>query len=113
MAKETIRQRRPKRIRRVQIGFNVLAQIILILFLAAMVNSIAFKHYQRWDFSRDQKYALSNKTKRFFRTIKAKMRLIVFFSPSTPITANLQNLLTEYHNAAKGKINMERIDPER
>jgi len=113
MADETTRRGRPKKIRRVQIGFNVLAQIILLLFLAAMVNSIAFKHYQRWDFSRDQKYALSDKTKRFLRTIKGKMRVIVFFSPSTPITADVQNLLTEYQYAGKGKIDIERIDPER
>src|SRR5213082_192236 len=113
MANETIGPRRPKKIRRIQIGFNVLAQIILILFLAAMVNSIAFKHYERWDFSRDQKYALSDKTKRFLRTIKGKMRIIVFFSPSTPIAADVQNLLTEYQYAAKGKIDIEYIDPER
>jgi len=113
MADETTPQGRPKKIRRVQIGLNVLAQIILLLFLAAMVNSIAFKHYQRWDFSRDQKYALSDKTKRFLRTIKGKMRVIVFFSPSTPITADVQNLLTEYQYAGKGKIDIERIDPER
>src|SRR5881392_1571843 len=113
MANETIEPRRPKKIRRIQIGFNVLAQIILILFLAAMVNSIAFKHYQRWDFSRDQKYALSDKTKRFLRTIKGKMRIIVFISPSTPIAADVQTLLTEYQYAAKGKIDIEYIDPER
>src|SRR5882724_4529216 len=113
MANEAIGPRRPKKIRRIQIGFNVLAQIILILFLAAMVNSIAFKHYQRWDFSRDQKYALSDKTKRFLRTIKGKMRIIVFFSPSTAIAADVQSLLTEYQYAAKGKIDVENIDPER
>jgi hypothetical protein len=113
MADETTLQGRPKKIGRVRIGFNVLAQIILLLFLAAMVNSIAFKHYQRWDFSRDQKYALSDKTKRFLRTIKGKMRVIVFFSPSTPITADVQNLLTEYQYAGKGKIDIEHIDPER
>src|SRR5437763_5635500 len=113
MANETIGPRRPKKIGRIQIGFNVLAQIILLLFLAAMVNSIAFKHYERWDFSRDQKYALADKTKRFLRTIKGKMRVIVFFSPSTPITADVQNLLTEYQDAGKGKIDIERIDPER
>src|SRR5438094_6515553 len=41
------------------------------------------------------------------------MRVIVFFSPSTPITADVQNLLTEYQYAGKGKIDIERIDPER
>ncbi len=113
MAKETTRRARPKKIRRVQISFNVLAQIILILFLAAMVNSIAFRHYKRWDFSRDQKYALSDKTKRFLRTIKGKMHITVFFSPNTPISADVQNLLTEYQYAGKGKIDIEHIDPER
>src|SRR2546421_3668280 len=108
---------RPKRaarkIHRVRIGFNVLAQIMLVLFLAAMVNAIAFKHYARWDFSRDQKYALSDKTKLFLDTLKGKMRIIVFFPPSTPIATDVQNLLTEYQYAGKGKIDIEHLDPER
>src|SRR5205814_5075483 len=98
---------------RVRIGLNVVVQIILILFLAAMVNSLAFKHYKRWDLSRDQKYALRGKTKRFLDTLNGKMRITVFFSPNTPITADLQNLLTEYQYAGKGKIDVEQIDPER
>ncbi|HJX80977.1 MAG TPA: Gldg family protein, partial [Candidatus Udaeobacter sp.] len=102
-----------KKIRRVRIGFNVLAQIVLVLFLVAMVNSIAFKHYARWDFSRDQKYALSDKTKRFLDTLKGKMRITIFFPPSTPITTDVQNLLTEYQYAGKGKVDIEHIDPER
>src|SRR2546427_11154166 len=113
MANQTIGQRRPKKIPRIQIGFNVLVQIVLILFLAAMVNSFAFKHYARWDFSRDQKYALSDKTKRFLDTLKGKMRITVFLSVNTPITADVQNLLTEYQYAGKGKIDVEQIDPER
>src|SRR5712672_126074 len=115
MANETNQRpgRSGKRIRRVRIGFNVLAQIVLILFLAAMVNSIAFKHYARWDFSRDQKYALSDKTKRFLGTLKGKMRLTVFFPPGTSITTDVQNLLTEYQYAGKGKVDIEQIDPER
>ena len=115
MANETNQRpgRSGKKIRRVRIGFNVLAQIVLVLFLAAMVNSIAFKHYARWDFSRDQKYALSDKTKRFLDTLKGKMRITVFFPPSTPISTDVQNLLTEYQYAGKGKVDIEQIDPER
>src|SRR5213080_2209970 len=102
-----------KKIGRIRIGFNVLVQIVLILFVVAMVNSFAFKHYARWDFSRDQKYALSDKTKRFLDTLKSKMRITVFFAPNTPITADVQNLLTEYQYAGKGKVDVEHIDPER
>jgi hypothetical protein len=113
MAEEKEQLARPKKIRRIQIGLNVLAQIVLILFLAVAVNSIAFKHYKRWDFSRDQKYAPSDKTKRFLKTIKGKMRITIFFSPNTPITSDVQNLLTEYQYAGKGKIDIEHVDPER
>ena len=111
MAEETTAPA-PKKIHRLQIGFNVLVQVILILFLAAMVNALAFRHYKRWDFSRDQKYALSDKTKRFLGTLKNKMRVTVFFA-NTPITGDVQSLLTEYQYAAKGKIDIENIDPQR
>src|SRR6059036_1925260 len=105
--------RSARKIGRIRIGLNVVVQIVLILFLVAMVNSFAFKHYARWDFSRDQKYTLSDKTKHFVDTLKGKMRITVFFSPTTPITADVQNLLTEYQYAGKGKIDIEHIDPER
>lgn len=113
MADTAKRVRASKGIGRLRIGFSVLVQIILILFLVAMVNSYAFKHYRRWDFSRDQKYALSDKTKRFLNTLKGKMRITMFFAPGTPITGDVQNLLTEYQYAGKGKIDVEHIDPER
>src|SRR5215468_5790655 len=104
---------RRTKIGRVWIGLSVIVQIMAILFLAILVNSYAFKHYKRWDLSRDQKYALSDKTKRFLNTLKGKMRITVFFSPNTPITADVQNLLTEYQYAGKGNIDVEQIDPER
>src|SRR5207245_8196401 len=115
MADETKkpRTRSAKKIGRIRIGLNVVVQIALILFLVAMVNSFAFKHYARWDFSRDQKYALSDKTKRFLDTIKGKMRITVFFPPSTPIDTDVQNLMTEYQFVDKCKFEFEHIDIER
>src|SRR5216684_3295543 len=104
---------KPRRIQRLQIGLNVLVQLILIFFLVSAVNWIGFRHYKRWDVSRDQKYALSDKTKRFLNSIKAKVRITVFFSPSTPISGDVSSLLTEYQYAAKSKIDIENIDPQR
>jgi ABC-2 type transport system permease protein len=113
MAGETTQPAGKKKIGRLQIGVNVALQVGLIIFLAIMVNALAMRHYKRWDFSRDQKYALSDKTKRFLEAIKGKVRVTVFFSPNTPITGDVQMLLTEYQYAAKGKIDVENIDPER
>ncbi|MEY2491846.1 MAG: gliding motility-associatede transport system auxiliary component [Verrucomicrobiota bacterium] len=102
-----------KRIHRLRIGTNVVLQIVLLFFLAVMVNYLGFEHYRRWDFSRDKKYALSDKTKRVLASLNNKLRITVFFAPETPITNDVQNLLTEYQYAAKGKIDVEQIDPAR
>src|SRR6266478_8330368 len=107
------RTRSEKKIGRIRIGFNVLVQIVLILFVVAMVNSFAFKHYARWDFSRDQKYALSDKTKRFLDTLKHKMRVTLLFVEKDPIYSDVRNLLTEYQYAGGGEIDVEMVDPER
>jgi hypothetical protein len=113
MAAKNTEPAAPKKIHRVQIGLNVLLQIVLILFLAAAINSLGIRHYKRWDFTREQKYALSDKTQRFLKSIKGKVRITVFFAPNTPITGDVQSLLTEYQYAAKGKIDVENIDPDR
>jgi len=101
---------KPKKIQRLQIGLNLLIQLVLIFFLVSAVNWIGFRHYKRWDVSRDQKYALSDKTKRFLSTIKGKVRITVFFLPDLPIAGDVQNLLTEYQYASKGKVDIENID---
>src|SRR5947209_12732358 len=101
---------KPKRIQRLQIGLNLVVQLILIFFLVSAVNWIGFRHYKRWDVSREQKYALSDKTKRFLNTVKGKMRITVFFLPDAPIAGDVQSLLTEYQYASKGKIDIENVD---
>ena len=103
----------PRKIHRLQIGVNVIVQVALILLLAAMVNYLGFEHYKRWDLSRDKKYQLSDKTKRFLDSINGKVRMTVFFGGNNPIGQDVQNLLTQYQYTAKGKVDVEHIDPER
>jgi len=113
MADEQPASDKLQKIHRVRIGVNVLVQTALLLFLAIAANYLGFEHYKRWDLSRDQKYALSDKTKRFLETIKGKIRITVFFSANNPISQDVQSLLTEYQYAAKEKIDIEHIDPDR
>ena len=106
-------ENKPKNIRRLQIGLNVIIQVVIIIVLAAMVNYLGFQHYRRWDLSRDKKYALSDKTKHFLDALEGKVRITVFFGAQNPITGDVQNLLTEYQYASHGKIDVEYVDPER
>lgn len=104
---------KPQKIHRVRIGLNVLVQIAIVLLLAVMVNYLGFEHYRRWDLSRDQKFSLADKTKRFLRNMPGKARITVFFMPNNSITSDVQGMLTEFQYAAKGKLDIENIDPER
>jgi hypothetical protein len=113
MADETIPPDKPRKIHRLQIGLNVIMQVAIIIVLAAMVNYLGFEHYRRWDLSRDKKYQLSDKTKHFLEGIKGKARITVFFGSQNPLTGDVQNLLTEYQYASRGKIDVEFVDPER
>jgi ABC-type uncharacterized transport system len=107
------RTAKPQKIHRVRIGLNVLVQIAILLVIALMVNYLGFEHYRRWDLSRDQKFALSDKTRRFLRNMPSKARITVFFLPNNTIASDVQGMLTEYQYAAKGKLDVENIDPER
>jgi len=113
MADDEAQPQKQQKIHRVRIGVNLIVQIALLLFLAIVANYLGFEHYKRWDLTRDQKYALSDKTKRFLETIKGKMRVTVFFAANNPIGQDVQALLTEYQYAAQGKVDIENVDPDR
>lgn len=113
MADDESAPAKPPKIHRVRIGLNVLVQITILFVLAIMVNYLGFEHYRRWDLSRDKKFALSDKTKRFLQSIPGKARITVFFLPNNVIAGDVQGMLTEYQYAARGKLDVENIDPER
>src|SRR5438270_696357 len=106
MAEAPTTTTKSKGIQRLQIGLNVLVQLVLIFFLISAVNWYGFRHYKRWDVSRDQKYALSDKTKRFLNTLKGKVRVTNFFPPDTPISGDVASLLMEYQYAATGQLDL-------
>ena len=96
---------------RTRIGLNVLVQSVLFLLLFAIANYLGFNHYKRWDFSRDQKYTLSATTKRVLGNLQKPVRIVVFFSSSSPIAADVMNLLHEYSYASNKMVDVEVVDP--
>jgi hypothetical protein len=109
---------KPAQIKRLRIGANVVLQIAIFAIIVLMINYLAFNRYARWDFSRGNKYSLSEQTKKLLGSLKKEIKIYVFFSPTTQNTGaelygDIQNLLKEYQFAAKKKIQVETIDPYR
>jgi hypothetical protein len=113
MAADALPTAKPQEIHRVRIGLNVLVQVVIVLVLALMVNYLGFEHYRRWDLTRDQKFALSDKTKRFLQSMKGKARITVLFLSNDPIASDVQGMLTEFQYAGKRKLDVEHINLER
>jgi ABC-type uncharacterized transport system involved in gliding motility auxiliary subunit len=106
-------QRRVIKIKRFQIGLNVVVQLAIVLGLVLMVNYLAFNHFKRWDFSRSQKYLLSEQTKQLLLNLKKPVKAVIFFNPGMEISSDVMALLREYEYASKKKLTTEIVDPYR
>ncbi len=115
MATETPAPAAPKavNIHRLQIGLNVLVQLLVVTGIILMLNYLSFRHFKRWDFSRDQKFQLSSQTTNLLTQLKKPVRAVIFFSGAVEIVPDLQALMREYEFASKKKFTVEYIDPFR
>lgn len=86
--------------------------VILAVALTGMVNWLSFRHYSRGDWTKSQIYSLSEKTLNVLKSVKDDVSVTVFMTPSTPLFAEVKELLQRYQ-ARSPRIKVEFIDPER
>jgi ABC-type uncharacterized transport system involved in gliding motility auxiliary subunit len=86
--------------------------IILAAVLTGMVNWLGFRHYVRGDWTKSQIYSLSDKTLNVLKGVNSDISAIVFMTPSTPLFAEVKELLQRYQAKAP-RLKVEFIDPER
>jgi len=98
---------------RLAIGLNVITQILIFAAIIVMVNYINFRHFKRWDFSRNQKYALAPLTKNLLAGLKKPVKAVVFFPSFQAIAQDVSSLLREYEFASDKKLTVEMVDPYR
>lgn len=85
---------------------------VLVVALVVMLNLLAARHYQRWDWTRSRMYSLSEKTLNVLKAVKEPVRGVVFMTGATPLFEQVKELLARYQ-AACPKLVVEYIDPER
>ncbi|MDR3406256.1 MAG: Gldg family protein [Chthoniobacter sp.] len=115
MATSSTPESAPKvvKIQRFQIGLNVILQTLVIVGILLMLNYIAFRHFKRWDFSRDKKYELSSQTRSLLKNLQKPVKAVVFFSSAAEIAPDVASLLREYEYASDKKFQAEFVDPYR
>ncbi|MDX2080875.1 MAG: GldG family protein [Terrimicrobiaceae bacterium] len=83
-----------------------------------VLNVFSFQHYFRADFSRSQKFALAQQTKRVLKELKKPVDIVVIASPSfaspvTQIFRDVKSLLDEFEFSGRERIRVEYVDPTR
>ncbi|MEQ1858715.1 MAG: GldG family protein [Chthoniobacteraceae bacterium] len=97
--------------RRFAIGLNVVIQILFTFVIVGLVNYVGFRHFTRWDFTRDQRFVLSPQTKNLLGGLQKPVSAIIYFTPGSPIGQDVQTLLKEYAYTSNGKLTVELVQP--
>ncbi|MEK0444761.1 MAG: hypothetical protein RLZZ399_82 [Verrucomicrobiota bacterium] len=100
-------------LKRFTIGLNVVVQVVIFVAIVGMLNYVSFRHFKRWDFSRNQKYALAPLTKNLLSGLKKPVKAVVFFPSAQAIAQDVSALLREYEYASDKKLSVEVVDPYR
>jgi hypothetical protein len=99
------------RVGRLEVGFNIVVQLILVVAGIVMLNWLGNKYYARLDWSRGKNTVLSPQTKALLGGLEKPVQAIVMFASVGEAEADAQTLLREYQFAAKGKLTVEEVDP--
>lgn len=100
------------------VGYMVGVQVVLMVLLVMAVNYLGFHYYERWDFSRSQKFRLATTTQQLLRQLQEPLRVTVYFSPGqfsleSLIARDVGALLKEWQFSGKPHVEIETVDPTR
>ncbi len=99
------------RVGRIEVGFNIIAQILLVIVGLVMLNWLGNKYYARWDWSRGKNTTLSPQTKSLLGSLEKPVQVIVMFATAGEVEGDALALLREYKFASKDKLSVEEVDP--
>ena len=85
---------------------------ILLVVIAVMLNYLAFRHYERFDWTSQSLYTLSPKSKTVLRELGKDIDVYVFLSRGETSFAQADELLKRYA-AATQHVKLHYVDPDR
>ncbi len=90
--------------------------MLLVLGIVALVFLLSRQYFLRFDLTEDKQFTMSRATKTILRDLDDPVTVKAYFTGKLPadferVKTDFQNLLIEYNNISKGKVNYQVIDP--
>ena len=98
--------------RSTRLGFNSMLMVLLFVGILVIINFLAARHSQRWDFSETQHFTLAPQTHRVLRSLNREVKVTVFTQERSQAFNTYRDLLDGYKQASD-KLKVEYVDPER
>lgn len=100
------------RTRRVGGLAHVALSLVLVAAIMLMLNYLAFRHYERWDWTDEGIYTLSERTEEELRSLQDSVDVYVFLSQGEPNYPEVKELLDRY-GAVTDRVKPHFVDPDR
>ena len=103
----------PARMRQPLIAGSTLgAGVLLVAALVGLVNYFGYKYHWRWDWTSNEIYTLSEKSRNVIQGLTKDVEAVVFMRPGGELYAPVRELLARYQ-AASPRIRVRMVDPEK
>lgn len=89
------------------------AGVAMALLLFGMVNYLAIRHYERFDWTASKVYTLSEKSRAVATDIRQPIELVSFLDPAAEVHAQVDELLDRYAAANPTYLRKRVVDPAR
>ena len=94
--------------RQMKYGANTTVLVLVVVAILGAVNYLANRHTKRWDLTKNQRYSLSDQTKKVLGNLKEDVK-ITYFQRSAESAAG-QDRMKEYQTASP-RVKVEFVDP--
>lgn len=88
------------------------AALLLAALLVVMLNVVGWKYHQRFDWTGEQLYSLSEKTRNVLASLDRDIEVVVLLSPEDPAWEATREILARYE-AASPRLSVRYVDPGR
>jgi len=103
----------PRPIRRTNIATNVALQMLAGIILLGVINYLSYRHFRRWDLTRDRQFTLTAQSQNFLKSLRGRTEIVAVFPKGSDEEKEIRALLEEYKRSARSKVEISYLDLNR
>lgn len=111
-AEDRTAEGRTAQTRRTRGRLFLIANAALLTAIVLAVNYLSFRHYERWDWTKDSLFTLSERSEKVLERLEQPIEVWVMVGAAEPEHAELRNLLERYRTASP-QLSVHYVDPDR